>query len=238
MPHLTNGQVAILGPLDGEFIFGRGAADCKNVLIAILETLELLLSKGFQPERTSLLLWVDEEASGVHGASSISKYLQETYGPKSIYALIDEGPGLNLDPWTDTIIATVLLAFLRAGYDKFANSILIRKLLESKLTKYLIRTSQAIDTIVGVAKRHNLSVVAYGEEVLTLDADSGLFSVTVNSPPLNAAPVTPSNDTVWAYLAGVTRHVFEDLVYPDITYPIVTAPGIMTPNTDTRHYGT
>ena len=163
---------------------------------------------------------------------------------------------------------------LRAGYDKFANSILVDELLKNRLTKYLVRTSQAIDIINGgekanalpentkilvnhrvaiestveevkehfvsrvveVAKRHNLSVVAYDKDIHRFEKDSGMFNVTVHSSPLDAAPVTPTNDTVWSYLAGVTRHVYEDLVFPNITYPIVTAPAIMTGNTDTRHY--
>ena len=165
-------------------------------------------------------------------------------------------------------------AFLRAGYDRIANAILIGKILENRFTKYLVRTSQAIDIINGgekanalpedtkvlinhriavestveevkehfvtrvveVAKRHNISVVAYGEYVHKSESDSGLFNVTVNSKPLDAAPVTPTNDTVWSYLAGVTRHVYEDLVFTNITYPIVTVPSMLTGNTDTRHY--
>ncbi|RCK62415.1 Carboxypeptidase S [Candida viswanathii] len=338
------------GHYDGEFIYGRGASDCKNVVIAILETLELLLSKGFERKRHIIAAFgFDEESSGIISASRIGEYLEETYGKDSFYAVIDEGRGLGIDALTGTIFAKpstgekgyldiqvelttpgghssippdhtsigiiselnyviekdpyrpilteknpilqysqcaalhdpenniptfLKKSFLRAGHDRIANAILVGKILENKLTKYLIKTSQAIDIISGgekanalpedtkvlinhriavessvdevkahfvtrvveVAKRHNLSVVAYGDEVLTDAKDSGLFNVTVNSKPLNAAPVTPTNDTVWAYLSGVTRHVFEDLVFTNITYPIVTVPSILTGNTDTRHY--
>ncbi|MCP8718733.1 MAG: M20 family metallopeptidase [Asgard group archaeon] len=338
------------GHYDGEFIYGRGAADCKNVLIAILETLEILLSKGYEPKRSIVAAFgFDEEASGIIGASHIGKYLEKTYGKDSFYALIDEGPGVTTDALTKAIFATpgtgekgyvdiqvelttpgghssippdhtsigiiselsyliekdpyspilternpilnyaqcialhdpknkipsaMKKTILRAGYDKFANSILVDELLKNRLTKYLVRTSQAIDIINGgekanalpentkilvnhrvaiestveevkehfvsrvveVAKRHNLSVVAYDKDIHRFEKDSGMFNVTVHSSPLDAAPVTPTNDTVWSYLAGVTRHVYEDLVFPNITYPIVTAPAIMTGNTDTRHY--
>lgn len=338
------------GHYDGEYIYGRGAADCKNVLIAILETLELLLAKGYQPKRSILAAFgFDEEASGYHGAAHIGKYLEETFGQDSVYALIDEGAGLTVQELTNTIVAlpgtaekgyvdiqvelttpgghssippdhtsigiiselgyiiekdpySPLLppenpilnfaqclalhdpknnipssfkkAILRAGYDKFANSKLVEGISKNRLTKYLIRTSQALDIINGgekanalpehvkllvnhrvaigtsvaevqehfvsrvveVAKRHGLSVSAFGKDVLKVENDSGLFNVTNFAGFLNAAPVTPTNDTVWEYLSGVTRHVYEDLVFPEITYPVITAPAIMTGNTDTRHY--
>lgn len=93
-----------------------------------------------------------------------------------------------------------------------------------------------VSRVVEVAKRHGLSVSAFGKDVLKVKNDSGLFNVTNFAGFLNAAPVTPTNDTVWEYLSGVTRHVYEDLVFPEIKYPVITAPAIMTGNTDTRHY--
>ena len=36
---------------DGEFIWGRGALDMKNHLIAVMESVEALLAEGFAPER-------------------------------------------------------------------------------------------------------------------------------------------------------------------------------------------
>ncbi|EMG45935.1 CPS1 Carboxypeptidase S [Candida maltosa Xu316] len=339
------------GHYDGEYIYGRGASDCKNVLIAILETLELLLAKGFKPNRPILAAFgFDEEASGIIGASHIGKYLEETFGKDSVYALIDEGQGLSVDALTNTVVAypgtaekgyidiqvelttpgghssippdhtsigiiselgyiiekdpySPLLtpqnpilnyaqcaalhdpkgklpssfkkAALRAGFDKFANQKIVEAFSKNRLAKYLVRTSQALDIIKGgekanalpettrllvnhrvaigskvadvqehfvtrvveVAKRHNLTVVAFGKDVHKLDGkDSGTFNVTTYSHALDAAPVTPHNDTVWSYLSGVTRHVYEDLVFPNITYPVISAPAIMTGNTDTRHY--
>ncbi|KAJ2969728.1 hypothetical protein NUW58_g9912 [Xylaria curta] len=40
------------GYFDGKYIWGRGAADCKNNLIGILEAVELLINAGFEPKRT------------------------------------------------------------------------------------------------------------------------------------------------------------------------------------------
>ena len=339
------------GHYDGDYIYGRGVSDCKNVVIAILETFELLLKQGYNPKRTFIAAFgFDEEASGYRGAASIGKYLEEKLGKDSVYAVIDEGPGLTTDPFTGTIIATpgtgekgyidiyVELAtpgghssvppdhtsigivselgyiiekdpyepiltklnpifeyfqcvavhdpnhkisksfkkiILRSGFDKFANSKLVAKISESKLLKYLIRTSQALDIIKGgekvnalpedtklvvnhrvaiesnvaavkhhfvervieVAKRHGLKVTAFGKTVYDPEVTpyAGEFKITGNSG-LEAAPLTPTDDTVWSYLSGVTRHVFEDLVYTNLTYPIASAPAIMSGNTDTRYY--
>ncbi|XP_003869880.2 Cps1 protein, partial [Candida orthopsilosis Co 90-125] len=339
------------GHYDGEYIYGRGVMDCKNVLIAILETLELLLKQGHQPNRSIIAAFgFDEEGSGENGAYHIGKYLEKEYGKDSFYALIDEGTGLTTDIFTNTLIASPVTAekgridvyvelttpgghssippdhtsigimselggliekdpynpiltnknpifeyfqclsvhdpkdkipktfkkiILRSGFDKFANSKLVAKISENKLLKYLIKTSQALDIIKGgekvnalpedtklvvnhrvaiesnvaavkhhftervveVAKRHGLKVTSFGKTVYEPKDTpyAGEFNITGDAP-LEAAPVTPTDDTVWAYLSGVTRHVFEDLVFTNLTYPIVTAPALMTPNTDTRHY--
>ncbi|KAG5418879.1 CPS1 [Candida metapsilosis] len=340
----------LAGHYDGEYVYGRGAVDTKNVLIAILESLELLLKHGHSPSRTIIAAFgFDEEGSGENGALQIAKHLEEKYGKDSFYALVDEGTGLSTDPFTDTIIATPVTGekgrveiyvelttpgghssippdhtsigimselgylmekdpyksiltdknptlkyfqclavhdpkkkipksfkkvILRAGFDKFANSKLVAKVSENRWFRYLITTSQALDIIKGgekvnalpevtkigvnhriavesnvafvkqhftarvieVADRHGLKVVAFGETVYEPDTPyAGKFTITEDSP-LEAAPRTPTDDTIWSYLSGVTRHVFEDLVFPNLTYPIVTAPSLMTPNTDTRHY--
>lgn len=80
------------GGFDGKYLYGRGVSDCKDLLIGLLETVELLLSEGkFEPERTVILgFGYDEEAQGT-GAEEISKHLLERYGEDSIYQIIDEG---------------------------------------------------------------------------------------------------------------------------------------------------
>ena len=89
---------AFSGHYDKEthLIWGRGAIDCKNLLIAELHALEILLEQGFVPTRSVYLsLGFDEESSGVHGAAYLSKHLTDTLGPDSIYSIIDEGPGFT-----------------------------------------------------------------------------------------------------------------------------------------------
>ena len=62
--------------------------------------------KGYQPKRSILAAFgFDEEASGYHGAAHIGKYLEETFGQDSVYALIDEGAGLTVQELTNTIVA-------------------------------------------------------------------------------------------------------------------------------------
>ncbi|KAK6464234.1 hypothetical protein DFJ63DRAFT_285112 [Scheffersomyces coipomensis] len=80
------------GGYDGKFLYGRGVSDCKNLLVGLLETIELLLSEGeFKPERTIILgFGYDEESDGT-GAGEISKFLQNKYGTQSLVQIIDEG---------------------------------------------------------------------------------------------------------------------------------------------------
>jgi Gly-Xaa carboxypeptidase len=84
------------GEYDGKYIWGRGAADCKNQLIAAMETLELLLEAKFQPKRTILLSFgFDEECSGRRGAANLSAFIQKRYGNDGIAVIVDEGSGFE-----------------------------------------------------------------------------------------------------------------------------------------------
>lgn len=80
------------GGFDGKYLYGRGVSDCKNLLIALMGTIELLLEEDkFKPQRTIILAFgYDEEAAG-KGAKEISDYLVNKYGPDSILQIIDEG---------------------------------------------------------------------------------------------------------------------------------------------------
>lgn len=77
---------------DGEFIWSRGSADCKDTLIGSLEALEFLLDQGFQPKRTVVLAFgFDEEISGHQGAAKIAPFLEKEFGKNSMIMVIDEG---------------------------------------------------------------------------------------------------------------------------------------------------
>ncbi|EPQ56473.1 carboxypeptidase S [Gloeophyllum trabeum ATCC 11539] len=84
------------GYFDGSRIWGRGSSDDKSGLIGILTTLETLISKGWKPTRTIVLSFgFDEEASGLHGASALGKYLEGAYGENAFAMIVDEGGGFG-----------------------------------------------------------------------------------------------------------------------------------------------
>ncbi|KAJ5473020.1 hypothetical protein N7530_007021 [Penicillium desertorum] len=79
------------GVFDGEWIWGRGSSDCKNVLIGLMSAVEDLLSQGWQPRRTVLFAFgFDEESHGFLGAGAISAALEEKYGKDSFEFILDE----------------------------------------------------------------------------------------------------------------------------------------------------
>lgn len=77
---------------DGEFIWGRGAMDMKNHLIAVMESVEQLISDGYKPKRTIYIcLGHNEEvvAAPDNGAKQIAQYLKEQ--GIHLEAVLDEG---------------------------------------------------------------------------------------------------------------------------------------------------
>ena len=77
---------------DGEFIWGRGALDMKNHLIAVMEAVEDLLAEGFSPERdVYICLGHNEEVmnSDSSGAVTMCRYFKEQ-GIR-LDCIIDEG---------------------------------------------------------------------------------------------------------------------------------------------------
>lgn len=83
------------GAFDGKHIWGRGASDCKNQLIGIMEAVELLIDASFEPKRTLILSFgFDEEISGAQGAGHLAPFLFERYGKDGVGMIIDEGMGI------------------------------------------------------------------------------------------------------------------------------------------------
>lgn len=80
------------GECDGEYIWGRGAMDMKNHLIAVMESAEKLISEGFKPERTVYIcLGHNEEvvAAPDNGAKAMAQYLEKQ--GVHLEAVLDEG---------------------------------------------------------------------------------------------------------------------------------------------------
>src|SRR5690606_32706849 len=78
------------GSIINGYIYGRGAIDNKGSLMAILESIELLLSHNFITERdVYLVLGHDEEINGKKGAGAIAKiFKQRNIIPEMV---LDEG---------------------------------------------------------------------------------------------------------------------------------------------------
>jgi carboxypeptidase PM20D1 len=70
-------QPPFSGTIADGFIWGRGTLDDKMTVVGLLETVDILLSKGFQPKRTVILAFgQDEEIGGLEGAAKIAQLLK------------------------------------------------------------------------------------------------------------------------------------------------------------------
>ena len=106
-------------PFSGEeadgFVWGRGALDIKNQLIAILEAVEHLLKTGFQPNRTIYLAFGhDEEIGGPNGAKAIASHLEEQ-GVR-LAAVLDEGMPILQGSLPGVEIPVALVGNSEKGY--------------------------------------------------------------------------------------------------------------------------
>jgi carboxypeptidase PM20D1 len=78
------------GAIQGGFVWGRGSWDNKGNLMSQLEAVEMLLAKGFVPQRTIYLAFgADEEVGGMRGAAKIAELLQSR--KVHLDFVIDEG---------------------------------------------------------------------------------------------------------------------------------------------------
>jgi carboxypeptidase PM20D1 len=96
------------GENDGTYIWGRGALDDKSQMISILEAVEMLLSEGYQPERTFYFAFGhDEELYGKNGAMVIAAALKER-GVEAEF-ILDEGMAVTVGivPMIDEPVALI-----------------------------------------------------------------------------------------------------------------------------------
>lgn len=101
------------GAIADGYVLGRGAADDKGTLIAILEATEALLAQGFTPKRTIILAFGhDEEVSG-SGAKAMAELLKSR-GVTPWFAL-DEGLAI-VDRFPLTGKTTALIGIAEKGY--------------------------------------------------------------------------------------------------------------------------
>jgi carboxypeptidase PM20D1 len=103
------------GLIKDGYVWGRGALDMKNQLIALLETVEGLLKKGYTPKRTIYLVFGhDEEISGFEGAQKIAEQLI-LQGVK-LAAVLDEGGMLTQRILTGAEEPIGLVGITEKGY--------------------------------------------------------------------------------------------------------------------------
>ncbi len=103
------------GDVADGYVWGRGALDLKNQVIAIMEATEALLRQGFQPERTIFLAFgQDEEVSGLQGAKKIASALEE----KGVHleAVLDEGGFVMEDSLPGVTQPVALIGTAEKGY--------------------------------------------------------------------------------------------------------------------------
>lgn len=87
-------------PFGGEilenYIYGRGALDDKDQVISIMEALEALIEKGYEPKQDIFVAFgFDEEIGGEKGAKAIAQYFRDE---NLVFDLIlDEGGAVVVD---------------------------------------------------------------------------------------------------------------------------------------------
>ncbi len=83
------------GAIEGGFVWGRGAVDNKNSVVAMLQAVEQLLADGFQPRRTIYLAFGHDEETDGTGAQAIAARLKSR--DVSLEFTLDEGMLILVD---------------------------------------------------------------------------------------------------------------------------------------------
>jgi carboxypeptidase PM20D1 len=103
------------GDIADGFIWGRGTLDVKNQLIAVMEAVESLLARGYQPQRGLILAFGhDEEVSGREGARQIVEILKQ----RGIHplAVLDEGGAVTFGLVPGVKVPAALVGISEKGY--------------------------------------------------------------------------------------------------------------------------
>lgn len=103
------------GIVEGGYLYGRGTLDDKTTVIGLLESVEYLLRTNFQPERTMLLAFgQDEETSGQRGAQTIAAALKQR--GVSLEYVLDEGGIIKTDGVSGLTKPVALIGITEKGY--------------------------------------------------------------------------------------------------------------------------
>lgn len=106
-------------PFDGDiadgYLYGRGTLDDKSTVMGVLEAVELLLSQGFQPERSFYLAFGhDEEVSGRQGGQHIAKLLEKRQ--VQLEYVVDEGGVIKSDGVAGITKPIAFIGIAEKGY--------------------------------------------------------------------------------------------------------------------------
>lgn len=103
------------GEISDGFIWGRGTLDDKLAVVGLLEAVDLLLSKGFQPKRTVILAFgQDEEVGGLEGAEKIAQLLKSR-GVQAEF-VTDEGGFLSKGMMPGVTAPVAMIGTSEKGY--------------------------------------------------------------------------------------------------------------------------
>ena len=110
------------GAIKDSMIWGRSAVDDKGCVIWILEAVEDLLRRNFQPERTIYLSFGhDEEISGARGAAAIANWFkQQGIHPELV---IDEGGEITRENFPELKRPIAAIGVGEKGYLSFQLSV-------------------------------------------------------------------------------------------------------------------
>ena len=103
------------GKADEEIIWGRGTMDCKGNLFAIMESVDQLISNGFQPAQTIYIAFGhDEEIGGNEGAKKSAEYFRNNSIDFDL--ILDEGGGITSGKSFGIEKAVAFVAVSEKGY--------------------------------------------------------------------------------------------------------------------------
>jgi carboxypeptidase PM20D1 len=103
------------GDIAGGYVWGRGAIDDKGCLITILEAANALAAKGFQPARTIMFAFgQDEEVGGSKG----NKLVAEALARRGVHFawVLDEGGAILNEPFPGIETPIAFVAVAEKGY--------------------------------------------------------------------------------------------------------------------------
>lgn len=107
---------AFSGDIAGGYIWGRGSLDDKIMVLAILEAVEMHLQKNFQPNRTILLVFgQDEEVGGPEGMKHVVQTLRSR-GINEVALVLDEGLPLTTGLFPGITAPLALIGTAEKGY--------------------------------------------------------------------------------------------------------------------------